>query len=422
VICLLVHHVPFAPARSAASFRLPETALLDLRAQARALAERGGRLIVAAPLLSRSASPRNGESGLINFVPDAEGFEYAPLPHYDSLRGYWSTRREIAQTLANVLSTADLVQFGAGGHPILLAENAWDLAAEANRPRVFSFDTTDPVPGWTAQARAAGNPLRRAGRARYTRRKIAFCRRAVREADLVFAHNQSVIHRFREAWDDSRCHAFLAQPFLEDGIALSPTELEDALRARSDKRKALRVLCVVQAARGDQAIRALAHCRRLSVPIDLTLVADTQALSGLQEMINGLAMDRHVRTIDSAVWRATTRDLTQKNDVLLVVDAPESGETEARRHVLWAMAQGLAVVSYENPATDRLIEADNGGRVVSAGNVLLLAQALIDLQQNRRTLIELTESGWRLANSATLSGVHRRRAELMGQLVARVNA
>lgn len=410
MIYLLVNHVAFAPGRSRARFRLPEAHLTDLRATAAAIAGVGGRLIVAAPRCGpNDASPAaRSPSRQTEFSPDAEGFEFVPLPFYINLRQYWRARTGLETALRAIIPATDVVQMDYAGHPIMLAETAWPIAGEMGKPRVFVFDAHDPFPSMQADARRTANPVRRAARRKLMDRRIAFCRSAVAEASLVITHNDQTSRRFRTAWDERRCHELLPPPVLNDADVLSSTELETRLRARADRRKTLRLLCPTHGPAADPAIRALAHCRRLSVPVSLTIIVPGENSADLREMAGGLAMIEHVQFVEPSPDVAGA--LAGEHDVLLST-GPE-GENGFDPRLLRAMGCGMAVVTYDDPATVRLLEQNAAAIIVPRGNVLLLAQAVIDLQQNRRRLIELAENAWRFAASRTLEAAHRRRAEL----------
>lgn len=412
MIYLLVNHVPFTAGPRPGTFRVRAAMLADLRAQAQAIAAIGGRLLVAAPL---AANATEGPT----IVPDDEGFEYLPLPHYATLRQFWAASDRLSDALRRAIAPADVVQMDYGGHPVMLGEMAWPIAGRLGKRRVWVFDAVDPFPQFAAAARDTANPLRRAARSRRASHKLDFCRQAVAEADLVISLNPSIVHRFRDAWDERRCHAFEPPPTLADDLLLSPTALETAMRDRGDRRRPLRLLCagrhgageppISPRGGGDHALRVLAHCRRLSVPVTLTILDEPgPALTHLREMAGGLAMTDYVEFAEAAPAEATPPVL-DRHDVLLVT-APDPRRFDPQ--ISLAMARALGVVTYENEATDRILESNRAARVVGAGNVLLLAQAVIDLQQNRRSLIELAESGWRLAASRTFEAVHRRRAEL----------
>lgn len=429
MIYLLVNHVPFAPAPVAGKYRVDPAMLVDLRAQARAIAAVGGRLILAAPFAPAGSKPVRGhERGAVQITPDDEGFEYIPLPRYTTLREYWAVSDALAAALVQAIQPADVVQADYGGHPVMLGEIAWPIAGRLGKKRVWVFDSADPFAQTDPKAPRAVNPLRRAARSRRTAHRLEFCAKAVAEADLVFSFNPEMMHRLRETWDERRCHTFAPPPTLTDDLVLTPTALETAMRQRSDRRLPLRLLCAGRygaPARdsvaspkvggvGD-ALRALTHCRRLSVPVTLTVVGQSgAALRHLREMASGMAMEQHVQFVDSAV--STLSDaMISEHDVLLVA-TPETDRFDPE--LLRAMARGLAVVTYENVATDRLLESTDAARIVPVGNVLLLAQAVIDLQQNRRKLIELSEAAWRFAAARTLEARHRRRAELAAELCA----
>jgi glycosyltransferase involved in cell wall biosynthesis len=305
-----------------------------------------------------------------------------------------------------------VVQVDYGGHPVTLAEAVWPIAATLGKPRVFVFDANDPFP--TAPLGESANPVRRAARRKMLDRRIEFCRAAIAEADLVITHNRNTAHRFRDVWDESRCHELLPPPAFGDELLLSATQIESSARERAARQQTLRLLCLGRSA--DHAIRALAHCRRLSVPATLTVVAG-DPIEPMRAMADGLAMGEFVRFVDAAVGPSGLGTLGE-HDVLISAEPLDDQPQETfDPTILVAMARGLAVISYERSSSARILESNEAATIVPSQNVLLLAQAIIDLQQNRRRLITLAESGWRFAASRTLEATHRRRIELVGRLL-----
>lgn len=417
---LIVNHVPFARGPSRARFVVPAVHLADLRAASQAIAGVGGRLMVAAPFLAELAArgPSAEGANATEISPDAEGFEYAPLPHYVTMRQYLGARSALDEAMRRLLPAADVVQADYGGHPIMLAETAWPIAAALRKPRVFVFDANDPFPALEADARATANPVRRAARRKLAERRESFCRAAVADASLVFTYNEQTSLRFRAEWDERRCHTFVPPPMFGDDFVLTPTEMESHLRARADGRRTIRLLCLETGRAGDHALRTLAHCRRLSVPVSLTIMSDGPGLEALREMAGGLAMIDYVTFADPPPTEASAKLALAGHDVVLDIGDEDPPGRGVDLPLMRAMARGLALIAYDNPATARLLEQHEAARIVPRENVLLLAQAVIDVQQRRGRLIEGAEAAWRFAASRTLQATHRRRAELAAGLVA----
>ena len=204
---LLVNHVPFGAGSAPDLFRVGDLFLQDLRAQAQALQCLGFHLTVAVPLVSELGAMSGGSFNTVEMNPADCGFEYVPLPRYQSLKQFRAARRELNSALQTAISGADVVQMDYGGHPFMLGQVAWPIATRLNKKRIWLFDGADPFPRLELDAAKEPNPIKRFAKKIATKRKIRFCRDAIRQADLVFAHNAAVVERFKDVWND-RCHQF----------------------------------------------------------------------------------------------------------------------------------------------------------------------------------------------------------------------
>jgi|GEM_PF-4672197 len=406
---VLVNHVPFAFGRSATMLRTAPAMLADVRAQARALDAVGIRLLVAAPVLpTNHPAARKCTSG--EFNPDDLGFELLHLPVYQSMRDYLRRKEKLVAALTGHLAAADVAQLGYGGHPMMLGEVAWPVAHETGAKIVWMFDAVDPFERMRAQNQRDRNPVRRLAKGRLVHHKIHFCRHAVATADRVIAHHPSIKERFSQAWDT---HCTLLEAPLFDGDEL-PGEEQIAARTatRSDKMRPLRLVTFAPQQPTDPAdhlVRAVAHCRRLSVPVTVDLIAPAAKAQTYLNRAGELAMSEHVRQIDPPTDTAAWVNLLEAYDAQ--VSIARDGFDE--RSMSLSMGVGLPTVAYENSATDRLIETADAGIVVPQQNVLLLAQAIIDLHRERRLLNRLGENAWRAGQQRTLQVNHRRRAEIV---------
>jgi len=383
--------------------------LADLRAQAVALRDAGMRLLVAAPVLP-AAHPAAKGCTSEEFSTDDLDFELLHLPVYVSMRDYLRRKERLVHALEQHLAVADIAQLGYGGHPMMLGEVAWPIAHKVGAKIVWMFDAIDPFERMKQQNRRDANPVRRLAKHRLVNHKLHFCKHAVARADLVIAHHPSIKDRFAEAWD-SHCRLF--PPPLFDGDML-PTEAQLQVLAarRADKTRPLRLATFAPHRATDPAdhlVRALAHCRRLSVPVSLEVIASAAEAATYLQLAGQLAMHEHVHHTpappDPAGWMAVLSEC----DALFSI--ARDGFDPQKTFI--AMAAGLPVVTYENPATDRLIETSKAGTIVPEQNVLLLAQAMIDLHRERRLLNSQGEHAWQAAQQRTLQANHRARAELI---------
>ena len=405
---LLINHAPLARGRSRAAVRVAGGWLGELKAHARAAAEAGGRLIVAAPLIDAEAS---GE--WVEVSPDEAGFEFVALPAYRTPAQFAKVRGDLKRRLTKAISQADVVQMGYGGHPVPLGRVAWPIAGRLGKKRVWSFGESDPFGRLNLEAANAAGPITRLVKRRRVARLEAFCRRAVREADLVFAHTPAVAERFKDVWGP-HCHLF-ERSLLADADVLTDA---DWSRRRAMLRETGRPLRLVTAGRQvatagtDHVLRAVAKCRRLSVPLELDVLGAGTDL----EVFKQVAAEENIT--DAVRFRGTVpADLTF--DVWADRDALVSATltAEADRNLLPAAARGLAIVAYRTGGADKVLANSGAAVLVPRGEVDALADAFLRLHQNRYRLEELGANGLGLARSRTLDATHRRRAALAAGLM-----
>src|SRR5439155_8309011 len=132
-------------------------------------------------------------------------------------------RRELRRRLRAAVQKATIVQMDDGGYPVMLGQEAWRIATRLGKRRIWVFDGADPFPRLALQAARQKSPIKRMAIGLATQRKIAFCRRVIAQADLVFAHNASVVDRFKDVWN-GHCHAF-DRSFVTEDLLIGPQEL-----------------------------------------------------------------------------------------------------------------------------------------------------------------------------------------------------
>ena len=238
---LLINHVPFGRGSAEGKYVVGDMWLEDLRAQARAVREAGMELVVATPLVEKLEMKGSGSFNVVEITPREHGFEYQPLPFYISMKQFLLTKSKVIQRLAEVMRDVDIVQMGYGGHPVALGEIALPLAERMRKKVIWVFDGADPFPRLELHAKQQKNPIKRLLQQMLVKRFAATCRNAVKNSDLVFAHNAAVVERFRDVWDERRCHAF-DRSFVTDGILLSDAELAERQRRLRDTSKPLRLV------------------------------------------------------------------------------------------------------------------------------------------------------------------------------------
>src|SRR5712671_3422740 len=98
------------------------------------------RLTLAAPLVEQLNPMRGGSFNNTEIIPSERGFDFFPLPFYESARQYFRVRKRLRRELAEAIATADIVQCGYGGHPFPLGRVAWPIAGKLKKARIWVFD------------------------------------------------------------------------------------------------------------------------------------------------------------------------------------------------------------------------------------------------------------------------------------------
>jgi glycosyltransferase involved in cell wall biosynthesis len=412
---LLINHVPLGHTEHAGEYRIGDLWLEDLRAQARAVREAGfDKLVVATPCVP--VSQQLSASGSFNFVkinPAQYGFEYVPLPRYLSMRGYLRVKKRLQARLADAIGKADVVQMGYGGHPVALGQVAWPIAKKLGRKRIWVFDGADPFPRLELQARQAGL-LKRWVKTRAVKKFAKFCREAVRSADAVFAHNASVVQRFKDVWG-AHCHAF-DRSFVTDEILIDTDHLARRQGKLLDGTKPLRLIAAgrqVMIKGTNHVIRAVAKARRLATNVEFDVLGDGDDLQTFKDLAHHEHVEQHVRFLGTVPYGPELWQKWDEADVMVITNLT----AEISRNVLLAAARGLPIITYTNAGTDDMLNSADAAIQVPRGDVDRLADAFIDAHRNRKRLAQLAMNGWKLARSKNLDETHRQRATRAAELV-----
>ncbi len=411
---LLINHVPFGRGSSADTFRVGDMWLEDLRAQAKAIGDAGMELIVATPLVDQLEAKGSGSFSSVEIRPRERGFEYCPLPYYITFKQFLKVKSELIARLFEITRDADLVQMGYGGHPVALGEVAWPVAAKLSKKRVWTFDGADPFPRLELQAREETNPIKRWAKKFAVRHFEKFCRNAVRDADLVFAHNAAVVERFRAVWN-GRCHQF-DRSFVTDEILLSPEQLAEKQRRLQDASQPLRLVVAgrqIMIKGTDHVLRAMKQARDRGAQVELTVMGDGEDLPKFKALSTELGLDAFVRFAGTVPYGKPLFDAWDQEHVMVITNLT----AEISRNVLLAMARGLPLIMYANPGTDELIRGSGTGMLVPQSDMNALADAFERAARDRGVLAEMSAKGLSVASNNTLDATHRRRAELAASLL-----
>src|SRR5947199_2046088 len=79
---LLVNHIPLGRGATPGTVTIGDMWLEDLRAQSRAIADAGMKLVVATPLVDKLDLQASGSFNAVEIRTEDHGFEHEPLPFY----------------------------------------------------------------------------------------------------------------------------------------------------------------------------------------------------------------------------------------------------------------------------------------------------------------------------------------------------
>lgn len=405
---LNIVHIPFGRGSRSAKVLIGDLWLQDIRAHVRAL---GGftEVVIAAPLVDRLEPMAAGSFNLTEVNPADEGFEFRPIPHYVNMKQYLSCRQEQKVRLREIIQDVTLVHLGVGGHPVPVGQVAWPIAGETGKKRLFVFDGSDIIDRMETHAGKERNPLRRAAKRLFVRRFTAFCRRAIRESDLVFTHNRSVRARFSADWHEG-CHTF-DRTFVTPDMLIGGAEAEGRVAALSTPGPLRLVAAGRQIAikATDHVLRAMAKAQTEGADIELDVLGDGEDLDRFKSCAAELGLSHKVRFLGTVPYGPQLFEVMKSAHALVVTNLT----AEISRNVMIGMALGLPLITYRNPGSDEVIESAGAGLLVPTGDVDALATALIRAFRRRDELATMLRGGLAAAEANTLDACHHRRAELV---------
>lgn len=364
--------------------RVSDAFAADLIAQAAALRGKACSLTLATPRFETPDAKTLSKENLVDLKLSDHGIADAPLPAYRTMPQFIAAKSTLEKAILATIATADVVQLGAGGHPMALGQFAWPLIDPTKHKRIFVF-AGDPLPGREKAITSGRNPAKILAKRMAVRTFAAFCRQAAREADAVFAHDPAVQKRFAKDWND-RCETFVASPIGDDALA-TPKLIAARLKRLANPKSELNIIAI--AGRGatagvDHVTRAVEKIKRFGIAANLVLsdAADAAAF-------------------DSAD---------------LFVAAPLVPTENAS--IYFAAARGLPILSYRAGAADALAEAAGAAACVERGEADRLSARLLDLARDRQTLSAMAAAARGWAATVTRDSVHRQRAAIAAALVS----
>jgi glycosyltransferase involved in cell wall biosynthesis len=409
---LLLTSVPAYAGQSDGVIRVTESWHNELLAQTAALAAAGFDVTVATPLHAGLDADTLVAHRIVEIEPTKLDFAYAALPEYRTMSQFVAARAALRERIGRLAAEADVVQMGPGGHPFALGQVAWPVVKRLGRKTVFSF-STDPFPALARYASGGRNPAKRLAKSMAVGRLEHFCRRVISAADVVFAHDDAVVERFRAQWSP-KCHLMHPSGLLDADLAL-PETLDLREGRLHDKTQPLRVFCLggAQLTRGvDHLLRAVAKARRLGAKIVVDLFGDLTQSADLMDVLRAEKCESAVRLrgLPSIELLRPAMDECDLVAAAALVPGVDQG-------LELAMARGLGVVTYQRGASDRDLQSTNAAVVLPRGETNELAQTLLDLSNDRPRVAALGRAASTHAAAVTLDAVHRRRARLVKEAV-----
>lgn len=412
---LLVNHVPFSRGDRAGSYRVGDMWREDLAAQARAIAEVGGTLTVATCYAPEVAKEQTGSFNTVDVIPEDMGFRYVELPLWNSHRTYFGIRKQLKEALGKAIADADVVQLDYGGYGFSLGQAGWPIAASLGKKRIWLFDGADPFPRMEDDVARMKNPVKRAVLKYLNNRFVGFCRSAVRDADLVFAHNAAVRERFSDVWTDGRCYQF-DRSFVTDSLVIDDRRAAEIESRLLDRSRPLRLVCAgrqILIKATDHVLRAMRVAIDRGANLRLDIMGDGEDLQKFVHLVAELNLRDRVRVLGTVPYGDALFDAWAQCDVMVITNLT----AEISRNVLLSAARGLPIVTYANPGTDAMLIEAKAARIVPRADEAKLADSFVDIERDRAQLIPLLRAGHQMASSKTLERTHRLRAELAQKLL-----
>jgi glycosyltransferase involved in cell wall biosynthesis len=405
---LLVNHVPFGCTASPNRFLVGDMWLEDLRAQAEAWMNYG-RLAVAVPCVKEFTVEASGSFSIVELDAAKEGFDVLPLPPYNSMKSFIRVLPMLRHRLARACEWATIIQADYGGHPIALGQVVWPIARMQKKYRIWVFDGADPFPRLQQHVAQERNALKRFSRALLAKRLESFCRKAISDADLVFAHNHAVSDRFKAVWNE-RCHTF-NRSFVRQSMLITGEQAAQRKERLLDRSRPLRIIVAgrqIPMKATDHVIRAMATAVERGANLELDVVGEGASLGVYVNLATDLGIAHRVRFLGAVPYGEAFFELLQSADVLAVTNLT----AEISRNVLLGMALGLPLILYRNPGTDAMVEQHQVGILVPSADVESLSRAFISAAQDRAPLTRLLTNGLAFAQTQILEATHRERARL----------
>jgi hypothetical protein len=393
---LLVNHIPAHVGRDASHVHLPRAWARDLAAAARAASGAGARLLVATPL-SDAPAPRDA----IELVPDENGFEHVPLPHYSSARSFLRERAKLTAQLELAVSAADVVQLDLGGHPVPLGLVADPLARAAGKPTIW-MTAGERAPDLRLASESRSATKRAVGRTLDTRVRRSLSD-ALREAGAVITTHAEASAELDRSGIASTTIESVAVADAE--VATDPQTAARHARLLDGSRP-LRILVTGEHTidRGtEHVLAAMFRCWRLRVPVTLVTTSRGSESDAVRQHARELGLTSHVTLIDPVPL----------DEADLIID-PALGNA-ARLDLELFLARGLPAIAYSPRSAAPAILS------LPRGDVDALADALFRAATDRAALAARMISGHAWVRARTIDAAHRQRFAL-ARTLARTTA
>jgi glycosyltransferase involved in cell wall biosynthesis len=410
---LLINRVPVGKGSKNGTVVAGSMWLEDLRAEARAIDECGGRVTAALPLLDNLSVSKSGSFDLCEFTPRDEGFELLALPWYSNWSTYFRERRRIERLLTASFHPGMIVKMDPSGYPLPLSGIVWKAAGRRGCKRIWCFDGGDLIGQMHARVASTQGIARRMMLRFRNSCMIRHCRDCVREADLVFSHNAATKVHLANVWG-AHCHEF-DRSFVTDNLVATDAVVRDRSQALLDKTIPLRLAVasrLISIKAIDHVLQAVSVARQ-QADVRLDVFGDGEEMPRLREMASNLGIESAVTFHGSIPYGASLFEELRKAHGMVVTNIVP----ELSRNLLLAMALGLPIFAYRNEGSDSMLIRSKAAKLVPSGDWRALGLELAASAIDRNRILECVELGVQFARKTTLDGCHRQRASLIRNLL-----
>lgn len=318
---------------------------------------------------------------------------------------YMQSRRRVTSLLKEEIKNADFVvvaPHSAFDWPTLAAE----LCMQVQKPYNMEADWNLQQVNWSTWKKLPFgiNKLRRYLWMRHHDPRYF---RAMRNSNIALLHGRDVFDAYKN---------IAPNPHLVNNIRLAPGDhiSDNILHAKIAHISTKLRLNIVFAGRAIgmkgpmEWLSTLCRLKELGVPFDATWFGAGEMLPQMKAFVDANQLNGHV-TIAGQVARPIIFKALFRADIFMFCHLTR----ESPRNVVEALAAGVPIIGFGSPFSKHLVEIHGGGLFVETGDVEALAQAIMNLNNNRKELSALVSNAASSGRQFDRTVAITRRIELM---------